>query len=77
MGVGKLKNLIPHEGINIQTMEKGFFESGMAVSNLLRFEYARLVYIGLGGGVFYRYGYYAFDQASKNMVLKLMVNMGL
>jgi hypothetical protein len=76
MGVGSLRNLEAHEGITFSTLEKGFFESGMMLSNILRFEYARILYYGLGAGAFYRYGSYAFPSSADNLVLKVIISVG-
>lgn len=51
-----------------QTMEKGYFESGVIVEGLLTMPMMKL-----GGGVFYRYGPYAFDNVWSNFALKWSV----
>lgn len=53
---------------NFKTMEKGYFESGIIVEGLLT-----LPMLKLGGGVFYRYGPYAFDNVWSNFALKWSV----
>lgn len=53
---------------NFKTMEKGYFESGIIVEGLLA-----LPLMKLGGGVFYRYGPYAFDNVWSNFALKWSV----
>ncbi len=77
MGIGDLHNPEDHQGIDIQTMRKGFFESGLVLSNLLRFNYMNVAYVGVGGGVFARYGYYAMPQARQNLVAKIAINLTL
>ncbi|WP_192821546.1 DUF5686 and carboxypeptidase-like regulatory domain-containing protein [Rufibacter sp. LB8] len=70
VGFGQLKNMGQHEGISFKTMEKGFFESGLSVDNLVRFPYLNVYYLGLGAGVFYRYGEYAVARQLDNFALK-------
>jgi hypothetical protein len=75
IGVGSLQNISFHQGVAIKTMEKGFFESGLVLSNLFRFNYLNLVYYGLGVGTFYRYGNYALPNASDNLAFKLIISI--
>ena len=56
-------------------MEKGFFESGVMLDNILRVKYINILYYGFGGGVFYRYGAYALPEKSSNLVWKLIVTV--
>lgn len=60
-----------HQGIQYRTMEKGYFESGLVINNILR-----LSTIGLGVGAFYRYGPYAFDSFKDNFAVKLSLTLG-
>jgi hypothetical protein len=76
VGFGTLANPERHS-LTLQTMRNGFYESGMVLTNLLRFNYVNLGYIGLGGGVFYRYGSYALPDAAKNVVAKINVSFAL
>ena len=73
IGVGSLLNKSFHRDIDFKTMEKGYYESGLILSNLLRFKYMRLLYYGLGAGAFYRYGNYALPKTADNLVFKLTV----
>ena len=47
-------------------MEKGFFESGLMLENLLNATYYKL-----GVGIFYRYGPYAKEKTADNFSYKL------
>jgi hypothetical protein len=76
LGVGSLHNMKAHEGITFATLEKGFFESGVMLSNILRFQYAKILYYGLGAGAFYRYGNYALPSSGDNLVFKLIISAG-
>jgi hypothetical protein len=73
-GIGSLGGADLHQGVPFQTLEKGFFESGLIITNLVRFNYLNLAYLGLGAGAFYRYGDYALPESRDNLVTKLMVN---
>jgi hypothetical protein len=71
MGTGKLDSPGAHLGVPVNSFEKGFFESGVGLMNLLRFKYADVAYFGLGGAAFYRYGEYALPQAANNLFWRL------
>jgi len=62
MGFGTFRNKENHQGLIYRTMEKGFFESGFVLDNIIRINTFNVGYIGIGGGVFYRYGAYSFKQ---------------
>jgi hypothetical protein len=70
IGFGSLKNSQLHQGVEFKTMEKGFFESGLRVDNLLRFNYLNIMYVGIGGGIYYRLGAYAFPTLEKNLAYR-------
>lgn len=67
---GSLDNAAVQKNIDFKVPEKGLFESGLLVKNLYRKSLFSLVYIGFGGGVFYRYGHYALPKSSDNWVFK-------
>ena len=67
---GKLDNAAAQKNIELKVPEKGLFESGLLVKNLYRRSILSVAYIGLGGGVFYRYGYYAWPKAIDNWAFK-------
>jgi hypothetical protein len=71
MGFGSLKNKDKHQGISFNTMEQGFYESGLLLNNLIRFKYVKLLYFGIGAGAFYRYGSYALPKQSDNLAFKI------
>lgn len=54
IGFGKLNNLSDHIGMNIKTMEKGYFESGVMINDLLVIKGL----LSFGVGAFARYGTY-------------------
>ncbi|MCF8369160.1 MAG: DUF5686 and carboxypeptidase regulatory-like domain-containing protein [Bacteroidales bacterium] len=55
-----------HSGIDYKTMEKGYYESGLLINNLLNIQ----IY-SLGIGAFYRYGPYTFKNGWNNVGAKL------
>jgi len=63
---GNLSSPELHQGIDFKTLEKGFFEGGLIVNNLVRFNYLNMGYLGLGIGVFYRYGPNALPTFKEN-----------
>lgn len=67
IGFGWLRHPENHYGVDFKTMEKGYFESGIVVEDLL----VLLKYLSFGVGVFYRYGAYARDNQLDNFAFKL------
>ncbi len=59
---GTLRNKENHQGLIYRTMEKGFFETGFVLDNIVRINTFNLGYIGIGAGAFLRYGPYRFIQ---------------
>jgi hypothetical protein len=58
--------------LTAQTAEKGFHESGLCINRLIASGFS-----AFGIGVFYRYGAYAFEKSSENLVMKLSVSFDL
>jgi len=69
VGFGNLSNKNAHKGVEFNTMEKGFYESGIVVNNVLR-----ITCLSLGAGVFYRYGPYRLEKASDNLAVKFSLS---
>lgn len=70
VGFGMLDQPEIHQLIDFQTMEKGYYETGLQIDNLLRFNYFNLMYLGVGMGVYYRTGAYAFDDYKENLAYR-------
>ncbi len=68
VGYGELSKPQNHR-IEFSTMDKFFLESGLAINDIIRFDY-QYYYIGLGVGVFYRYGEYRFPNEKENLAFK-------
>lgn len=67
IGFGWLKHPENHYGVEFKTMEKGYFESGIVVEDLL----VLMKCLSFGAGIFYRYGAYAKDNQIDNFAFKL------
>ena len=70
MGWGWLNDQDNHRGIYLQTFDKGYFETGLVLDDLLR-----TLLFNYGFGVFYRYGPYGFQKFSNNVVYKLKISV--
>lgn len=75
IGYGSLSNINQHQFLPFKTMEKGFFESGLMINNIVKFKYMNLVYIGFGGGAFIRYGDYANPSLKDNIAFKVSMSL--
>jgi hypothetical protein len=75
MGWGKLRNPSAHQQTTINTLEKGYVESGLMLTNIVRFEYVKVLYMGIGAGAFYRYGPLALPSADENLAWKVFVSV--
>jgi hypothetical protein len=76
VAIGSLKNKANHQGIEFNTLEKGYFESGITVDNILRIKLKKLAFFGIGGGVFYRWGAYQLPNKNDNLTYRLVWNVG-
>jgi hypothetical protein len=56
--IGDLSKPEKHRGIEVNTLTKGYAEAGLIIDNIFRLNYLNFAYLGLGGGVYYRYGAY-------------------
>jgi len=71
-GIGKLQNPELHRGINFKTMEKGYFESGIIINNIIN-----QFFLGYGIGIYYRYGPYQFPKSIDNFSFKLSLKLNI
>lgn len=67
IGWGSLSHPEYHQSVEFKTKEKGLYESGVQLDNILRMKYLNVAYMGFGAGAYYRYGPYASDSASDNL----------
>lgn len=66
VGYGDLSKPQNHGGVVFKTMEKGFYESGIAINNILKANFSTF-----GVSAHYRYGPYQFKKASENFTVKM------
>ncbi|HET6245454.1 MAG: carboxypeptidase-like regulatory domain-containing protein [Bacteroidetes bacterium] len=64
-GWGNLNNPANHFNIEYKTMEKGYYESGLRINNLIKSDF-----IGLGVGMFYKFGPYSQLEYKNNLAIK-------
>lgn len=76
VGFGTLSNQGSHQNINYKTMEKGYFESGLAINQLVMFK-TPLIRSGFGVAYFYKYGPDASTRFWNNSFVKLSFNFKL
>lgn len=68
-GAGSLRETWRHRYAGFNTMEKGYYEGGVLINNLLKSNFS-----GLGLAVFYRAGPYSYRLFEKNLSIKLTLN---
>jgi hypothetical protein len=73
-GWGELRNKELHFIVPVNDYANGFFESGVGLNNLIRFNYINIGYMGLGGAVFYRYGNYAKANVQDNITYRFQLS---
>ena len=64
--IGDLKYPDRHRNVNFNTLEKGYFESGLLLNKIINM---RMYYLGFGA--FYRYGAYSLPKMMDNFAFKL------
>ena len=68
--IGDLNNINKHFNIDFKTLNKGYFESGLLINNIIN-----TGFYGLGIGAYYRYGSYAFPKFKNNIAYKFTLTM--
>jgi hypothetical protein len=72
-GIGELSQNLNHQTTqDIQSIEKGYYECGLLINNILNQSF-----LGYGFGLFYRYGPYSFTKTADNFSYKLSLTIGL
>lgn len=74
-GIGNLTNTDVHKDIQLSDMNKGYYESGILIDDLYRYNVWDVFYLGAGVGGFYNYGYYSSSNWKNNIKLKFNVNI--
>ena len=75
IGFGTLSNRERHLDQEFRIMDQGLYESGLVLENLVRIKYLDIAYIGIGAGVFYRYGPYSEEKSEDNLAAKFTVSI--
>ena len=68
VAVGSLENPENHSGLTFRDMEHAYIESGLRIDG---------IFMGIGAGVFYRYGVYSLPDPADNFVFKLSAGFRL
>ena len=68
IGFGTLNNKENHGGVNFKTLEKGFYESGLLINNLIKLNFTTF-----GVAAYYRYGPYKLQKESDNFTVKMSI----
>lgn len=70
---GALTNRESHHQIEFLEANKGYHETGIQLHNILGISYLNIAKLGLGGGVYYRHGAYAFTETKDNLSYKFLM----
>jgi hypothetical protein len=73
MSIGNLAHRERHLNIGFLTMQRPYIESGIQLDNILRLNYVRLGWVGVGGAVFYRWGAYSDGGWRQNLAPRLSI----
>ncbi len=71
IGFGWLRWRDDHAGVGMRSMEKGYFETGVMIDNII----AAKDILAMGIGVFYRYGAYAMEKVKDNFAIKVSLTV--
>lgn len=74
--IGGLGQASYYEFMEFKTMERGFWESGMELTNLIKYK-SGFQKQGIGIGLFYRYGPYALPNTRDNLRLTLTLTTSI
>jgi hypothetical protein len=75
MGWGSVRNPEKHLGIIIKDSPKGYLESGLFLNDIFVIPLSGLS-LGIGAGMFVRYGHYALDGYLNNLAFKFSTSLG-
>lgn len=71
-GIGSLHHASNHRYSEFNTMEKGYYETGVVINNILKSTFS-----GIGLVAFYRMGPYSLPEASENLMIRLSLKYAL
>ena len=72
IGFGKMLHKDFHQLRTFNTLEKGYYESGILINRLLNGPLTNL-----GFGIYYRYGPYTFTRIADNFAYKVTLSLNL
>jgi hypothetical protein len=75
--VGDFDYMDSHLNTFLRTPTQPYTELGLIIESLIRIKYAGAAYLGLGGGIFYNYGYHAKEKHMENITLKIAFSLRL
>ncbi len=75
LGFGTVNQSIKKANAEIKTPEKGYFESGLLINNVIKFNIFNFFYLGFGGGMFLNYGHYASADIKNNLAWKFSTSL--
>ncbi|MCS7019579.1 MAG: DUF5686 family protein [Cytophagales bacterium] len=70
---GAMSNPENHAGISFQVPNQGLFESGLIVHHILRVVYSKTLWLGLGIGIFQRYGLHKAIEPERNRTFRILL----
>lgn len=73
IGFGRLSNHDEYQ--NLKSFNKGYYETGLSVNDLLRTKFVNMYYLGLGLSGYYRYGPYTQENAKDNFTFNLTMSI--
>lgn len=76
-GWGNLSDKSAHQVIAFKTKDKIFTETGLQIDNILKINYMNIANLGLGFGVYYRYGAYSHPEFNDNLTFKFSMAMSI
>jgi hypothetical protein len=71
-GIGDLQDAQNHRYSQITTMEKGYYETGLVINNILKSSFS-----GIGIAAYYRMGPYSYPDAGKNLMIRMTLKYAL
>lgn len=69
---GSLNNKNEHSSQTFKTLENGFFESGLEINNLYRYNYLNIGYLGIGGGIYANHKNFDFENLKSNVSYRFL-----
>lgn len=75
-GIGTLDNKPDYTDYTFKTMEKGFYEAGIMVNDIIVIKMA-LIKLSLGLGFYQRLGHYKLDRKDENSIFKFVLKFKL